>query len=167
MSAKPKILFVSDGQTTPEQFLELLRDQFDVVEVSSSVRALSRLARETFSGVYVASEHLTDAVQIGKLLQNEQILQGMPDGIVLLDTDNTIIWGNGRLREWTGREKVVGAEFLRDPGQPGNPGPRLLPVPHGPGHRPGQQFDPALRRQPLLSGACRAGVGSGAAGRST
>ncbi len=127
MSAKPKILVVSDGQTTPEQFLELLRDQFDVVEVSSSVRALSRLARETFSGVYVTSQHLTDTVQIGKLLQNEQILQGMPDGIVLLDADNTIIWGNGRLKEWTGREKVVGANFYAMLGSPEILGPDFCP----------------------------------------
>jgi len=63
LSAKPKILVVSDGQATPEQFLELLRDQFDVVEVQSSIRALSRLARETFAGVYVTSQHLTDTVQ--------------------------------------------------------------------------------------------------------
>ena len=127
MSAKPKILVVSDGQAAPEQFLELLRAKFDVVEVPSSARALSRLARETFAGVYVTSQHLTDTVQVGKLLQNEQILQGMPDGIVLLDSDNTIIWGNGRLKEWTGREKVVGANFYSMLGSPEILGPDFCP----------------------------------------
>ena len=127
MSAKPKILVVSDGQAAPEQFLELLRDQFEVVEVQSSIRALNRLARETFAGVYVTSQHLTDTVQIGKLLQNEQILQGMPDGIVLLDADNTIIWGNGRLKEWTGHEKVVSANFYSMLGSPEILGPDFCP----------------------------------------
>ena len=127
MSAKPKILVVSDGQATPEQFLELLRDQFEVVEVPSSIRALSRLAQETFAGVYVTSQHLTDTAQIGKLLQNEQILQGMPDGIVLLDADNTIIWGNGRLKEWTGRDKVVNCNFYSMLGSPEILGPDFCP----------------------------------------
>ena len=61
------------------------------------MRALAYLTRENFDGVYVASEYLQQALEIGKLLQNEQILEGMPDGVVLLDSDNTIIWSNGRL----------------------------------------------------------------------
>ena len=35
----------------------------------------------------------------------------MPDGVVLLDSDNSIIWGNGRIREWSGRESVAGVNF--------------------------------------------------------
>ena len=88
---------------------------------------LSAGLRENFVGVYVASEHLSDAVQVGKLLQNERILQGMPDGIVLLDSDNMIIWGNGRLREWTGSEKVVGANFYAILGSPEILGPDFCP----------------------------------------
>ena len=61
------------------------------------MRALARLAREHYAGVFVDGEHISEAFRIGKLLQNERILQGMPDGVVLLDADNTIIWGNGRL----------------------------------------------------------------------
>ena len=127
MSTKPKILFVSDGEPTAAALVNQLREYYEVVESQSSLRALSRLARESFVGVYVASEHLSDAVQVGKLLQNERILQGMPDGIVLLDSDNTIIWGNGRLREWTGSEKVLGANFYAILGSPEILGPDFCP----------------------------------------
>ncbi|HEX4143128.1 MAG TPA: response regulator [Pirellulales bacterium] len=127
MSTKPKILFVSDGEPTAAALVTQLREHYDVVESQSSLRALSRLARENFVGVYVASQHLSDAVQVGKLLQNERILQGMPDGIVLLDSDNMIIWGNGRLREWTGSEKVVGANFYAILGSPEILGPDFCP----------------------------------------
>ncbi len=51
----------------------------------------------------------------------------MPDGIVLLDADNTIIWGNGRLKEWTGHEKVVGANFYSMLGSPEILGPDFCP----------------------------------------
>src|SRR5690348_1261178 len=104
LSAKPKLLFVGDSQPRQQQLLGELQNSFEVVQAQSPLRALSRLARESFAGLYVAAEHLGDAVQIGRLLQNERILEGMPDGIVVLDAENTIVWGNGRLREWTSRE---------------------------------------------------------------
>jgi CheY-like chemotaxis protein len=95
--------------------------------VHSPIRALTRLTREEFAGVYVAAEHLREALRIGKLLQNERILQGMPDGVVLLDSDNTIIWGNGRLREWCSRETVIGENFYAVLGSPEILGPDFCP----------------------------------------
>jgi CheY-like chemotaxis protein len=77
--------------------------------------------------VYVASEHLGDAFQIGKLLENDRILEGMPDGIVVLDSENTIIWGNGRLREWTKSESVIGSNFYTVLGSPEILGPDFCP----------------------------------------
>ncbi|MEX0678969.1 MAG: PAS domain-containing protein, partial [Pirellulales bacterium] len=127
MSAKPKLLFVGDAQTRQQQLLGELRGSFEVVQVQSPLRALSRLARESFAGLYVAAEHLGDAFQIGKLLQNERILEGMPDGIVVLDSENTIIWGNGRLREWTGRDNVIGLNFYTVLGSPEILGPDFCP----------------------------------------
>ena len=81
LSAKPKLLFVGDSQPRQQQLLGELRGAFEVVQVQSPLRALSRLARESFAGLYVAAEHLGDAIQIGRLLQNERILEGMPDNL--------------------------------------------------------------------------------------
>jgi CheY-like chemotaxis protein/putative methionine-R-sulfoxide reductase with GAF domain len=89
-----------------------------VEQVGSPIRALAKLAHEVFDGVYVTSEHLNDALQMGALLQNDRILREMPDGVVVLDADNTILWGNGRLAAWFGVESVVGLNFyklLKDP----------------------------------------------------
>ena len=85
------------------------------------------MAREKFDAVYVGSPHLGEALELGKLLQNERILEQMPDGVVLLDGDNTIIWGNGRLREWTGRESIVGLNFYAVLGSPEILGPDFCP----------------------------------------
>lgn len=126
LSAKPKILLISDSQSRDES-LDQLCDAFEVVDVPSPVRALNLLARDTFAGVYVGSRHISDAFRIVKLLQTERILEGMPDGVVLLDADNTIIWGNGRLREWTRRDKIVGANFYAALGSPEILGPDFCP----------------------------------------
>lgn len=127
LSAKPKLLFVGDSQPRQQQLLGELQHSFEVVQAQSPLRALSRLARESFAGFYVAAEHLGDAFQIGRLLQNERILEGMPDGIVVLDAENTIVWGNGRLREWTSRETVVGSNFYTVLNSPEILGPDFCP----------------------------------------
>ncbi len=93
----------------------------------SPLRALAQLTRDDFAGIFVSAEHLKEALTVGKLLQNERILQGMPDGVVLLDSDNTILWGNGRLREWCGRENVVSMNFYSVLGSPEILGPDFCP----------------------------------------
>jgi CheY-like chemotaxis protein/GAF domain-containing protein len=45
----------------------------------------------------------------------------------LLGEDNTILWSNGRLREWTGREDILGANFYDVMGGPDILGPDFCP----------------------------------------
>ncbi|HEV2971580.1 MAG TPA: response regulator [Pirellulales bacterium] len=131
MPAKRKILFLrdaNDGQNLPPVNLaSYIGDNVEVDEVRSPMRALARLAHESYAGVFVDGEHLNEAFRIGKLLQNERILQGMPDGIVLVDADNTIIWGNGRVKEWSGRDSVVGMNFYAALNSPEILGPDFCP----------------------------------------
>ena len=127
MSQKQRILLVCDAREDVQRTLAGAVESREVVVVQNPLRALAMLSREKFSGVYVTSEHLNEAIQIGKLLQNEQILEGMPDGVVLLDSDNTILWGNGRVREWSGRETVLGVNFYAAMGSPEILGPDFCP----------------------------------------
>ena len=127
MSTKRKILLVGDSREYVEQVLAQAAHSDEVVVVQSPMRALALLTRGDFAGVFVTSERLREALQIGKLLQNEEILEGMADGVVLLDHDNTILWSNGRLREWTGRDEVAGANFYAVLGSPEILGPDFCP----------------------------------------
>ena len=127
MSEKPKILCLCDEGDQPAELPAGLREEFDVTEVYSPLRALSHLSRDGFSAVYVASPHLGDALRLGRLLQNERILEGMPDGVVLLDSENTIVWANGRMRGWTRRETLAGENFYSVLGSPEILGPDFCP----------------------------------------
>jgi CheY-like chemotaxis protein len=127
LSAKRKILLVCDSRESAEQMLAQAVGSDEGVVVQSPMRALSLLTRDEYDGVFVTSEYLHDALQIGKLLQNEEILEGMPDGVVLLDSDNNILWGNGRLSEWSGRENVAGANFYAVLESPEILGPDFCP----------------------------------------
>jgi CheY-like chemotaxis protein len=51
----------------------------------------------------------------------------MPDGVVVLDRDNAILWSNGRLRRWSGCEDVIGANFYTVLGNPEIVGPDFCP----------------------------------------
>ncbi len=126
-SDKPKILSVGDVRSADESLLAALREQCHVIEAPNPVRLLSALARDAYAGVFIASDALGDAEQLGQLLQNDRILEGMPDAVVLLDSDNTILWGNGRLREWTGREQILGGNFYAVLGSPEILGPDFCP----------------------------------------
>jgi CheY-like chemotaxis protein len=127
LSSKPKILVIREAIAPHNAGLPDWGDAFETEEVSSPLRALARLAREQYAGIYVAGSHATEAFRLGKLLQNERILEGMPDGVVLLDADNTIIWGNGRLNEWSGRETIVGSNFYSALNSPEILGPDFCP----------------------------------------
>ena len=45
-----------------------------------------------YVGIYADADHFAEVVNVARLVQNERILQGMPDGVVLLGDDNTILW---------------------------------------------------------------------------
>ncbi|HWA99896.1 MAG TPA: response regulator [Pirellulales bacterium] len=132
MAPKRKLLVVSDadaqhGAADEHAALAQLGAEFELVYVPNSMRALSRLAREEFAGVYIGGSAQRDTAAVGALLQNERILQGMPDGVVLLDGENTILWGNGRLKEWCCRDSVLGANFYSVLGSPEILGPDFCP----------------------------------------
>ena len=127
MPGKARILFVCDSREVAEQLLGPAAESYDLAVVENLNEALDSLSREEFQGIYVASDHLEATLRAGKFLQNEQILQGMPDGVVLLDSDNAIVWSNGRLCEWSGRQSVVGANFYTVLGSPEILGPDFCP----------------------------------------
>jgi CheY-like chemotaxis protein/PAS domain-containing protein len=123
----PKILCLGGTHDEQVALRDRLGGEFEIVEVSSPARALAELADGDYIGIYADADHFSAVIDVGRFLQNERILQGMPDGVVLLASDNTILWGNGRLREWMGRSDVMGANFYEVLGNPEIIGPDFCP----------------------------------------
>jgi two-component system, sensor histidine kinase SagS len=125
--SRPKILYLGGGHDAQVDLQRRLGDDVEVVPLSSSLKALALMGRNEYAGVYVDAERFAEASDVGRLLQNDRILQGMPDGVVLLDAENTIIWGNGRLREWLKQDDIVGQNFYQVFGSPEILGPDFCP----------------------------------------
>ncbi|MGI9456434.1 MAG: response regulator [Aeoliella sp.] len=126
-SATPKVLFLGGSHDSLVDFRSRFGDEIEIIEVFSPVKALTRVAREEFSAIYCDADHIAEVADVGQLIRNDRILQGMPDGVVLLDNENSIIWGNGRLSEWSGCEEVVGENFYQVLGSPEIMGPDFCP----------------------------------------
>ena len=123
----PRVLYLGGTHESVIDVRSRLGEDVEVVEVSSPVKALTQLARGDYAAVYCDADHFAEAADVGRLLRNDRILEGMPDGVVLLDSENTILWGNGRLSQWCDRDNVVGENFYRMLGSPEILGPDYCP----------------------------------------
>ncbi|MCA9231024.1 MAG: response regulator [Planctomycetales bacterium] len=125
--SSPKVLYLGGTHDSLVDVRARLGEEVEIVEVSSPVKALSQLASGEFAAIYCDADHFAEAADVGKLLRNDRILQDMPNGVVLLDEENTILWGNGRLSEWCQEKEVVGENFYRLLGSPEIIGPDYCP----------------------------------------
>lgn len=126
MSEKPKILCVCDPSAAQPDLVRL-NESFQVSIAPDSFSALAGLSRESFSGLFIASAYVEKALKNG-CLQNEQILEGMPDGVVVLDSRNVVIWANERLRSWAENGNIVGKSFYTALRNPEIIGPNYTPL---------------------------------------
>ncbi|MEX2306484.1 MAG: response regulator [Pirellulales bacterium] len=122
----PKILCLGGTHDAQVALRQRFGEHVEVVEVSPT-RALSHLGSGEYIGIYADADHFAEVINVARLVQNERVLQGMPDGVVMLGRDNTILWANGRLQQWTGRDNLVGANFYEVMGTPEILGPDFCP----------------------------------------
>lgn len=61
------------------------------------------------------------------MLLHEQILDGMPEGVVVLNEDNVVVWANQQFRRWSTRELSMDAGFYALLGGPEILGPDFCP----------------------------------------
>ncbi|MDX1948398.1 MAG: GAF domain-containing protein [Pirellulaceae bacterium] len=113
-----KILYVCSPGDGLASLPAGVRDDAEVVVVHNPVRAIAEMGRQQFDGIYVAGDHFASAVRLGRLIQHERILEGMPDAVALLDADFTILWANHQLLRWCNRGNVVGERFFAALGNP-------------------------------------------------
>jgi CheY-like chemotaxis protein len=118
LSSPPRILFVCNPGDSQQSLPPAVRESAEIVTVHNPLRALAKVTREKFDGVYIAADHLQAAMRLARLLESDRILEGMPDGVALVDADLTILWANQQLARWCNRGNVVGEQFFLALGNP-------------------------------------------------
>lgn len=97
------------------------------VDVSSPVEAIAKLSRSDFSGVYLDGGGIDRDGALVRLLQSERILDGMPDGVALINSDMIVTWANSSLCKWSPLDKPNGQNFYAVLGNPQIMGPDFCP----------------------------------------
>ena len=112
VSTKPKVLCVGQPSPGDATLLDHLDNDYEVVHVMTRFRAFAQLARQKFAAIYIYPSEETDGLSLAKWTQSERILDSMPDGVVLLNSDNVIVWANERMVGWSNRGDLTGLMFF-------------------------------------------------------
>ncbi len=128
MPKKPKILFVGDFETQDDSVRRSLDERFQIVTVANLWRAVHLLRQDTFDAIHVLESPKTSLLQISDIKFNSLVLESMPDGVVLLDAENKIVWHNACMQKWCGQEALVGKNFYGVLASPEILGPDFCPL---------------------------------------
>ena len=130
MAEKPRLLVIdrdsSHGKTVARPPGRLVRGGD---RRGRSRKALSLLREQKFAGVYVDASQLSAVRWVGMMIQAEEILDAIADGVAVVDPDLRIIWANPEFHSLTDPTIAAGRRaVLPGAGQAGDPRARPLPV---------------------------------------
>lgn len=128
MADKPRLLVIErDAQGGPSAG-ERLADRFEVVTARTMSRALALLREQEFVGVYVDTAQLSAVRWAGVLIQADEILDAIADGVAVIDPELKIIWANPEFHSFADPgATTVGAPFYKALGDPEVLGPDPCP----------------------------------------
>ena len=159
MAEKPRVLVIERDASRGKAILESLGDVFEITAVRSISKALSMLRDARFEGVYVDSSQLAAVRWVGMVIQAEEILDAIADGVAVVDPDLRIIWANPEFLSLTSSDgQVVGNRFFQTLGESEILGPEPCPFTTAVASREPASTLVKIRQQPLLPGDGHAGV---------
>ncbi|WP_422926228.1 response regulator [Singulisphaera sp. PoT] len=119
LADKPRLLVIErDGQPA---FLTRthLGEDYEIVTVRSVGRALAMLREKTFEGVYVDTGQLAAVHRAGVLIQADEVLEAISDGVAVVDPDLAVTWANPEFLALADPSvTTVGSKFYRALGNP-------------------------------------------------
>lgn len=128
MAEKPRLLLIERDSRSAADAHHALAQSFDLVVARSMARAIVLLRQESFCGVYVDAAQLAAVRWAGVLIQADEVLDAIADGVVVVDPTLTILWANPEFWKWA--DPAVGPEdksFYRALGSPEVLGPDPCP----------------------------------------
>ena len=94
VAEKPRLLVIERDTPEAASARERLAEGFEVVRARTMARAMVLLREQEFAGVYVDSAQLSAVRWAGVLIQADEILDAIADGVAVVDPDLRVIWTN-------------------------------------------------------------------------
>lgn len=126
---KPRLLVIErDAPSSGPSARDRLADAYEIVTARTMSRALVLLREQEFDGVYVDTAQLSAVRWAGVLIQADEILDAIADGVAVVDPDLKIIWANPEFQSFVepGLDPT-GIQFYRALGNPEVIGPDPCP----------------------------------------
>ncbi len=124
-SPTQRILVLGSTEGAPSPLLDRLKSDHDFVVPESIAAGLENLKDDKIAGVLFLGHEFPAA---GGLLETGGVLEEIPDAVVLVDINLTILWSNRRLNELAScDENLVGKGFYDTFGSPEILGPDFCP----------------------------------------
>ncbi len=112
MTRIKKILRFHTSGGSPTASDDLSQPSTEFFDCHSSSLAIELINANDFDAILVDSDgDCVSTDQFVNLFRNQQILQSMPDGVVLLDRSRKVRWFNQCFQGWCGSENPVGLTF--------------------------------------------------------
>jgi CheY-like chemotaxis protein/PAS domain-containing protein len=128
VAEKPRLLVIDRDSLQGTPTLGCLVESFDVVTVRTISRALALLRDQKFAAVFVDASQLASVRWVGMMIQAEEILDAISDGVAVVDPDLRIIWANPEFHLLLeSSSPSVGSQFYQALGQPEILGPDPCP----------------------------------------
>jgi CheY-like chemotaxis protein len=126
VSDRPRILVLEGSGRAAGDLLHQCRPDWDLIRVGSVLEAAALLQRSHFDAVYADTKD--EAIWSGTrhVLEAEQILARLSDGVAAVGRDLCVTWGNATFERWCGAPPV-GKLFYEALGSPEVLGPDYCP----------------------------------------
>jgi len=128
VAEKPRLLVIDRDSLQGTTTLGCLIESFDVVTVRTISKALALLRDQKFAAVFVDASQLASVRWVGMMIQAEEILDAISDGVAVVDPDLRIIWANPEFHLlMDSSSPSVGSQFYQAIGQAEILGPDPCP----------------------------------------
>jgi two-component system, sensor histidine kinase SagS len=128
VAGKPRLLVIDRDNAHGKSSLDYLSESYELVMVRTISKALSLLRDQKFAAVYVDASQLSAVRWVGMMIQAEEILDAISDGVAVVDPDLRIIWANPEFYSLTDASRhPVGSPFYLALGEPEILGPDPCP----------------------------------------
>src|SRR5262245_27816028 len=114
VAEKPRLLVIDRDSTHGKSTLDCLAGSFELVTARTISKALSLLRDQAFAAVYVDASQRSAIRWVGMMIQAEEILDAIADGVAVVDPDLRIIWTNPEFLSLTqSSTPVIGSPFYK------------------------------------------------------
>ncbi len=153
MADRPRFLVLGDSGVAGADWLRRCGLEGDVVHADSWNGGLAVLRREHLDALLANPANVSVLRALGTLVQSQNILATLPDGVAVVDFDLRVRWANPTFEAWCGGS-AVDRGFYEALGSPDLVGPDFCPFHTALAAAP-RHDGPDRRRAPTLPGRSR------------